>query len=227
MGLREGRPSPGLAALLDASPPRDQQRLNSMWAARLAGSLGDAVAYVVGGAGAAAAALPAGQPQLVSDGRIDFDAVAQHVGRAVAAAAASGVPTLTGEQQQESQPPSPGGEQAGGDEGAEASLAAASAALAEADAAPGDAGLAVADGPPPLVPAEEAGSGSRDDEPPELAGSPDEPGSPDGAAAAAAAAPAPPPPPPHAGSGRLGPEAVTLVEARGTAEINGCCALSR
>lgn len=201
MGLRgEQRPS-GLACVLFDSPRDGAERVTALDAQRLASDLQAAVEYVFHG-GAGAAAADSGPPPLVCDGCIDYDAVAQHVQRAVHAAAGLSPPAAQEEQAaSESQ-------QAGGQQEQEQ-------ASSSVDATHGS--------------DSSAGSDQAPDEPSGLAASGSsgsEPGSPVAGARAAAAAPAAGQLEPLAGgaargSGRLGPAEVGLVQARGTCDIAG------
>lgn len=212
MGLRGEQRPPGLACLLFDSPRDSAERLTTLDAQRLASDLQAAVDYVFRGC-AGTAKAGSGSLPLVSDGCIAYEAVAEHVQRAVLAAAGlslppsaeqpvgeeepagSGNPQVEGQQEQEHQQEagsngSDGGSSDGSGSGAQSPgqplhLAASGAEAASPMLSPGG-GAVPADG--------------------QLVGT--------GAAAVR-------------GSGRLGPAEVGLVEARGTCDIDGTRVTSR
>ncbi len=198
MGLRGEQRPPGLACVLFDSPRNGAERVTALDAQRLASDLQAAVEYVFHG-GAGAAAADSGPPPLVSDGGIDYDAVAQHVQRAVHAAAGL-APPLPAEQEQ---PSSPEGQQPGSLQGAEQAYSTDQASQGSDGSAGSD---QLPDEVPPLAAPDDSGS---------------EAASPVAAPRAAAA------PGLARSSGRLGPAEVGLVEARGTCDIVGTHVTSR
>ncbi|KAL4425495.1 hypothetical protein ABPG75_009511 [Micractinium tetrahymenae] len=203
MGLRGKQRPSGLACLLFDSPREGGERVTALDAQRLASDLQAAVEYVFHGGGGAAAVAGSGAPPLIVDGAIDYDAVAQHVQRAVHAAAGLPLAGQAAAEQQQAEAQPGERQQAQGQQAQEQQHAggSGSAGSAGGDQSP--------DQPPRLVASDSSGS---------------EAASPVAAPSAAAA--------PAAGaaarsSGRLGPAEVGLVEARGTCEVNGTHVLSR
>ena len=218
MGLHTGGDRPtGLATLLlEDSPPRDH-KLHRLNVARLESSLEEALKYVVGGnggSGSGGGSFLAPLPPLVRGGQIDFQAVEQHVQQALQVAAGLGGAAQPPEAQ------AARAEVAVAGAASEVPAAAVQPASVSgiSEAAPGISGSS--SGGSAAGGGGSSGSASPEQPPPLEADSPA--GSPLAPAAPPAAAPAP-----CISSGRLGPDEVTLVEARGTCEIRGCNVMSR
>lgn len=256
MGFRqgEGRPT-GLASLL-VNSPRDSRRgirVTAVDASRLASDLQSAVAYVVGGSsGSPGDGSRRAQPVLVHEGHIDYAAVAEHVRQVVQA---GGSRAFEEEQRQDSAAATAADEQPlGAAQAAEsawqgqdaphsssgASGSSSQGASSSSAAGGGSGGRPSTSGSGPST-SGSAGPDAEDQAPPL---EPDSPQSPAVATEAGAAGAVPCADTPSAAAaaasgaggssvggsgstGRLGPAEVSLVEARGTCDIQGGCAMSR